>query len=256
MYRMGYIRKGAPAVHEERSLEDIFRRRSPIIAEGASFDPNRHAGNMAPDSSVKEGVNPLAFLVGPVEVVYGGTAKNNKVADLKKYMDESKKEVRSITGEITLNYGKGYCLLDAPKAQGVAAFFINQNTFKTRDTEIVCGNEYAAVLIVSMDDRPIGKSGKVLVQVGTQCRPTGWQEKPVTIQVKEGAFPGFEVVDYGQAPWQVVGAKVTLTIANPNLTQATVLDANGNAAGQATLVKDGKGVRLAFPDSTMYVVVE
>ncbi len=256
MYRMGYIRKGAPVVHEERSLEDIFRRRSPIIAEGASFDPNRHAGNMAPDSSVKEGVDPLAFLVGPVEVVYGGAAKDSKVADLKKYMDESKKEVRSITGEITLNYGKGYCLLDAPKAQGVAAFFKNQNTFKTRDTEIVCGNQYAAVLVVAMDDRPLGKSGKVLVQVGTQCHPTGWQEERITIQVKEGAFPGFEVVDYGRAPWRVVEANVTLTVANPNLTRATVLDANGNATGKAKLVKDGKGVRLVFPDSAMYVVLQ
>ena len=104
-------------------------------------------------------------------------------------MDESKKEVRSITGEITLNYGKGYCLLDAPKAQGVAAFFKNQNTFKTRDTEIVCGNQYAAVLVVAMDDRPLGKSGKVLVQVGTQCHPTGWQERRITIQVKEVPSP-------------------------------------------------------------------
>ena len=64
MYRMGYIRRGEPVVHEERSLENIFQRRDPIIAEGAGFDPNRNSGNIAPESSVKEGVNPLAFLVG------------------------------------------------------------------------------------------------------------------------------------------------------------------------------------------------
>jgi hypothetical protein len=256
LYRMGYVRKGATAVHEERSLGDLFQRRDPIIAEGTSFDLNRHAGNLAPDSSITEGVNPLAFLVGPVEVVYGGSARNNKVVDLSAYIDESKKEVRSTTGELALNYDKGYCLLDAPKAQGVAAFFGNKNTFRTRDVEIVCGNDYAAVLVVSMDDKPIAESSKLLVQVGTQCRPTGWQEKPVNIQVKEGTFPGFEVVDYGRAPWQVVRAKVTVTIANRNLSKATVLDANGNAAGQASLVKTDASVRLTFPASAMYVVVE
>ena len=39
MYRRNYIRRGEPAVHEERSLADIFLRRNPIIAEGSGFDP-------------------------------------------------------------------------------------------------------------------------------------------------------------------------------------------------------------------------
>jgi hypothetical protein len=45
MFRMGYVRRGEPAVHEERSLEDIFRRRSPIIAEGSGFDPKQLCKN-------------------------------------------------------------------------------------------------------------------------------------------------------------------------------------------------------------------
>ena len=255
LYRMGYVKRGEPAVHEERPLEDLFRRRSPIIAEGAAFDPNRHAGNLAPDASVKNGIHPLAFLVGPVEAVYGGQAKDS-VVDLAKYIGESSRQVRSITGEITLDYGKGYCLLDAPKAQGVAAFFRNQNTFKTRDVEIASGNNYGTVLAVSMDDQPIAQSGKVLIQVGTQCRPSGWQERPVTIQVKEGRFPGLEVVDFGKAPWQVVRPDVRLAIANPRLTRATVLDANGNAVGQAKLTKAGERVQVTFPDNAMYVVLQ
>ena len=233
MYRTGCIRRGEPVVHEERSLEDIFQRRDPIIAEGAGFDPNRNSGNIAPESSVKGGVNPLAFLVGRVEVVYGGQPQASKVADLKPFIDVSAKEVRSITGELTFNYDKGFCLLNAPKAQGVAAFFKNRKDFKTANVEIASDNDYGTVLVVSMDGKPIRESGKLLVQATTQCRPTGWQEKPVTIKVKEGTFPGFEVVNIGKAPWQVTRAKVTLTIRNPGLAKATVLDANGNAAGEA-----------------------
>ncbi len=256
MYRTGCIRRGETVVREERSLESLFRRRDPIIAEGAGFDPNRNLGNIAPESAVQRGVNPLAFLVGPVEVVYGGRPEAGTAADLAQYINESSKEVHSITGELTFNYGKGFCLLNAPKAQGVAAFFRNQRRFKTADVEFDSGNDYGSVAVVSMDGKPIRRSGKVLVQATTQCRPTGWQDKPVTIKVKEGTFAGFEVVNCGKAPWQVTQAQVTLTLSNPGLAKATVLDANGNAAGEAKLVRRGGEVESKFPEDALYVILQ
>ena len=178
------------------------------------------------------------------------------MADLKQFIDEPSKEVRSITGELTFNYEKGFCLLNAPKAQGVAAFFRNRKSFRTADVEFVSANDYGTVAVVSMDDQPIRRSGKLLAQVTTQCRPTGWQEKPVTIKVKERTFRGFEVVNYGHAPWQVTRAEVTLTISNPGLSRATVLDANGNSAGEAKLVKRGDEVELRFPEDALYVILQ
>ena len=255
MFRKGYVRRGDPVVHEERSLDDIFGRRDPIIAEGSGFDPNRHSGNIAPESAVKHGVNPLAFLVGPVEAVYGGHPAASKATDLAPFIDAPRKEVRSNTGEITLNYDKGFSLLNSPKAQGVAAFFKNQNHFQTADVTIESANDYGTVSVVAMDDLPVRQSRKLLVQVITQCRPTGWREQAVTINVKEGSFPGFEVVDCGGKPWQVTRAKMNLTIANNNLTQATVLNANGNAAGQAKLVKTAGKIQLTFPEDALYVIL-
>jgi hypothetical protein len=37
---------------------------------------------------------------------------------------------------------------------------------------------------------------------------------------------------------------------------APVLDANGDSAGQAELVKTGQRVQLAFPEDAMYVVLQ
>jgi hypothetical protein len=256
MYRMGEVRPGETVVHEERSLESIFRRQDPIIAEGAAFDPNRNSGNIAPQSAIQHGVNPLAFLVGRVEVVYGGRPDASRAADLEPFIDESRKEVRSVTGELTFNYEKGFCLLNAPKAQGVAAFFKNRRSFETDDVEIASDNDYGTVAVVSMDDKPIRRSGKLLVQVTTQCRPTGWREKPVTIKLKEGTFPGFEVVNYGRAPWQVTRARVTLTVNNSGLSRGTALDANGNAAGEVRLLRRGSEVVLSFPEDALYVVLQ
>ncbi len=68
-FRKGYVDPAKEAaVHEERSLENMWERKVPIISEEGKYDPNRDAGQFAPASSVKQQVDPLAFLVGPVEV--------------------------------------------------------------------------------------------------------------------------------------------------------------------------------------------
>lgn len=256
MYRMGYIQKGTPVVHEERALPDLWQRRSGLITEESGFDPNRDTGSIAPTSSVKTPVPPEAFLVGPVEVVYSGDPARSKVVDLSKYIDTEKKTVRSITGEVTLDYGNGYCLLNAPKAQGVAAFFTNQKSFKTADVEITSGNEFGTVSVVAMDDKPLKTSSRVLVQVGMPSRPTGWQQSPTTIKLQEGEFEGYKVDNFGRAPWQIVRPNIQISIANPALTKATVLDANGNPAGTVSLEKTATGIRFTFPANALYVVIQ
>ena len=119
------------------------------------------------------------------------------------------------------------------------------------------GNHYGAVLVVALDNKPLKESGKVLIQVGTQCRPTGWQEEPAAIKTQEGkTIDGFRVVNYGQAPWQVIQADVAVTIRNTGLKKATALDMNGNAAGSVALDRNHGNVSLKFPAATMYLILE
>jgi len=246
-----------PAVVEERALADLWQRTTPIIAEESGYDPNRDSGDIAARSSVKTTVNPLAFLVGPVEVVYGGDQARSKVAELSRYIDAANGTIHSLTGELTLNTRKNFCTLDAPKAQGVTGFFEQQKQFELRDVTIRTGNHYGAVLVVALDNKPLKESGKVLIQVGTQCRPTGWQEEPVAIKTQEGKIiDGFRVVNYGRAPWQVIQANVAVTIRNTGLKKATALDMNGNATGNVALDRNTGNVSLKFPAATMYLILE
>jgi hypothetical protein len=54
----------------------------------------------------------------------------------------------------------------------------------------------------------------------------------------------------------VARARVTLTIRNAGLTRAMALDANGDAAAPAKLVRQtDKGV-LSFPEDALYVVLQ
>jgi len=257
MYRMGYVKKGSPVVVEERALSDLWQRKTPIIAEEGSFDPNRDSGDIAPTSSVKTGVNPLAFLVGPVEAVYGGDPAKSKATPLSQYVNPGEMTVKSVTGELTLNYDKGFCTVDAPAAQGVTAFFSRKPFHKLTDVTFSSRNAYGAALAVAMDGKPIRESKKVLVQFGTQTRPTGWKEKSVSIDLDGGKkMDGLEVVDYGRAPWQVVRADLEVSVKSPTLRKATVLDMNGNAIKAIPVTKEGGALRFKFPENAMYVVLE
>jgi hypothetical protein len=252
MYRLGYIQQGAPVVSEQRALADLWQRRMPIIAEDAGYDPNRDKDNRSKESNVKEGVNPLAYLVGPVVVKYGEDSAQSRVVDLSNYIDSQRKTVRAETGEITLNYGDGWCKLDAPKAQGITGFLKAAGECRLTDVEIRSTNDYASVLVVAMDNKPLKKSGKILVQVGTTERSLGWKTKPITIEGRAGE----QVVSFGHAPWMIVRADVEIAIANPALKTAHVLDANGMSVSEIPLKSSADRKTFQFPSDALYVVLE
>jgi len=252
MYRRGYVQQGESALVEQRSLEDLWNRRMPIIAEDPGYDPNRDHERLSPQSNIKTGVSPLAYLVGPVGVKYGGDASQSRVAELGPYVQEDKKLVRSVTGQLVWDYGKGVCTLNAPKVQGATGFLKKEGAMKLGDVELQCGNDYATVLAVSMDDKPLKDSGKILVQVGTTERPAGWETKPVQLKDR----PGEEVVSFGHAPWMIVKADVLVVVNNSKVTKARVLDANGVAVRDVPLEQARGGKRLRFPGEALYVVLE
>jgi len=257
LFRRGYLRRGAPVVHEERTVADIWQERSPLIAEEGGYDPNRDAGDLPARSPVRSGVDPLALLVGPVETVYGGDPAKNRVADLVPYLDTARKIVKSNTGEIRLNYGKGIAVIDAPCAQGATGFLSQSpGPIALTDVTIRSHDTYASVAVVAMDDRPIRTSRKVLVQVGTTQRPTGWQDTTIDGQSGPANTIRYRVVDSGKNPWQILKADLTLSVRNPTLRTAVVLDANGMPVRRIALRPTSGAVSLPFPPDALYVILQ
>ena len=157
------------------------------------------------DRRLLEKVDPLAFLVGPVKVHYDAKPAKAKVVDLGQFIDHKAKVVRSNTGQIRLDYGRGVCTIDSPCAAGASGFLKKRGVVETSSVTIDSQNEYASVLVVSLDGEPLARSRKVLVQVGTQARPTGWVEREATFKSDDGkqTFQGKQVVSTGAMPWAV-----------------------------------------------------
>ena len=253
MYRQGYIDPAPDAVVEHRTLDELWQRKVPLIAEEGGFDPNRDSTPYARNSSDSI-VSPLAYLTGPVKVTYDSVGKD-QVVDLSQQMGTG--TVTSLGGALTWNYADGIARLDTPKAQGVSGFLGKTRTFALKDIEIVSDNVYAMVLVVSLDGLPLRDSRKVLIQTGTQGRPTGWVDKPATWTDPEGkAVTGREIAEHGTAPWLIADTKVTVHIANTALKRTTVLDANGMATRAAGISSSEGGITVALPHDSLYVVVE
>ena len=103
-----------------------------------------------------------------------------------------------------------------------------------------------------MDDKPLKSSNKILVQVGTTERSTGWATKPA----KVGGRDGEQIVNYGRAPWQIVNADLSIAIRNPGLTKVYVLDANGMKLRNVELQSRAIGKSFTFPANALYVVLQ
>lgn len=258
LYRKGYLQQGRTVVHEERSLDNLWQRKVPIISEAGTFDPNRNKGDYAPKSTIKQEVDRLAFLVGPVEVKYGGDPAQNRAVDLAPYIDRRRKVVKSITGQIELDYGTGLCKVDAPKAQGVTGFLKKASgKISLTDVTIESSNDYATVTVVPLDDRPIASSHRVLVQVGTTERMTGWADRKLDFKSKDGkrTFHGREIVSVGAPPWRIANARISVTVNNPHLTRATLLDTAGYAARNVDVRKSDRALTVKCPKTTIWLIL-
>ena len=150
-----------------------------MIAEGQAFDPNRDAVNRSEQIVAGTKADPLAFLAGRVEVRLDVDTPKTVIVDLADCLDAKHKVLRSSTGELVWNCDLGVCTVNAPEAQGACGFLNRAGTIRLADVHIESADRYASILVVPLDDLPLKLSKRVLIQVGTTARPTGWKTEPV-----------------------------------------------------------------------------
>ena len=155
-----------------------------------------------------------------------------------------------------MDYGTGLYRVNAPKAQAVAGFLTKAGPQKLADVTIDSRNDYAAITVIALDDQPLGQSRKVLVQVGTVCRPDGWQVHPTQRQSGGKTYDAFRILTTGGSTWLIANTEATVTVRNSVLSQATAVDANGMATSQPVPTRRADGqFTVTLPPDTLYVVL-
>ena len=257
LYRRGDIRQPEPVVVDVRPMDDVWDRVPPRISDNETYGDQRDPPDLQPGWTAPPGqINRVAYLVGPVRSRLGGDPAASRAADLGRWFDPAKGVIRSVTGELMWNYRKELCAMNTPRAQGVTGFLArNGGRFPLGDVTIESGNDYATVNVVSLDGAPIATSAKVLVQVVTVNRLSGYRTKDATFRVGkgEGAYEvkGEQIERIGEPPFRIANTEVTVTVGNPSLVRATVLDINGYKAAEIP-VENG---RVTLPKNAIHTIL-
>jgi hypothetical protein len=257
LYRRGYLKQADPIVEEVRSLESLFRREAPRIDDNEAYGDQRDLPNLKPGWAPKAGgINRAAYLIGPVMTKTGGDSTDSEVADFSRWFDPAAGTITSATSELIWDYRREICTMNAPKAQGVTGFLKRAGgRFELAAVTIESSNAYATVNLVSLDDRPIRDSREVLAQVVTVNRLTGFKTRPAKFTLGKGdsayTVEGEQIERIGKPPFRIANTRVTITVDNPDLTEAIVLDINGYPSSKLT-VTDGC---VELPSDAVYVVL-
>ena len=259
MFRRGDVSTGEPAVVEHRSLEQIWERVPPIIAEDPGYDPNRDLGDSARRSHLAHGVDPLAFLVGPVEVVYGSDPARTKVADLSRSIDQKARVVRSNTGQLVMGLRPGPVHRRmprrprAPPASSVGSARSRWATSRSdRRTIMRRSSPSRSMVEAAGPQRPHPDPGGHPRPADGLGRPRG--HLPRRRRQADHPRPA-DRLDRHDALGHRRGTKATIQVRNPNLTKAIPLDANGNPRGTTPVRRTGGAIELELPGDALYVVL-
>jgi hypothetical protein len=188
-----------------------------------------------------ESIDPYAYFVGRVQRVFG---KGEPVrTDLRPYIDAQHKTVKSITGQVTWDYGRGLLTADTPCSQGMTGFLSHGGAVRLGDVTIESANDYGAIQAISLDGQPLARARKILVQAFTQEQPSGF-----TVDATG------KILKLGKPPLVIKNIAAMVSFRGSPVVKATALDAHGYARGQAAVTLGGSSVIL--PADALYTVVE
>ena len=104
----------------------------------------------------------------------------------------------------------------------------------------------AHILAVSLDGRPLVSATRILLQVMSEERPSGWRSAPAT----QGRM---RVVETGGAPWEIRPLAGTVEIRRPDADAMTVRALDGSGPTGRLI---GNARRIALEPGTIYYVLE
>jgi hypothetical protein len=241
IYRKGLVKTGEMLAKMNLSTNDLLNLKGTPLPQDASLDELR-LKDVPASGELKPGqrIDPLIHYAGRVEVFFNGEPTKAQVKELAKLIDHESQEVRSSTGELALDYKNGLLMIDAPEVQG-ASGNLRAHPINLSDVTIASDSDNQHIVIVALDGRGISESKRMLLQVMSEEKATGF----ATEEIGNGAH---KITEIGHEPWQVKRISGAVKLKRPAQIQA--LDFNGYAMGEK---KTGAEIQLA-PETIYYLL--
>ena len=243
IYRQGLVKKGEVMARLQLNQADLLALKGTPLPQDASFDELR-LKDVPQGSTVEPGqrIDPLIHYIGQVKAAFTNAPAQFELADLKPFLDRSRQTVRSSSGELTLDYGKGALTINAPAAQGVSGNLKGAGAADLRDVAIASALDNAHIIVVALDQQPLSTSRRMLAQAMSEEKATGFEAEP-----GEGGL--LTIKNIGKDPWLARELSGTVRFKSGRV-QIQPLDLNGYPAGTAFAAQE-----LKLDPKTVYYLI-
>jgi len=159
---------------------------------------------------------PFLPLVTKTQISFG---ENNDTPSIdyftSNFIDKNQKTIKSDTGELAWNYGKGVFTINTDKTQA-ALGFLKGRAVQLNDVKFTSRTNFCSLSLSSIDGKKISEAGYVLLTASARIENKGQKYNESKTQLK----------DVGTAPILVEGVDATITM-NRTPTLVRALDING-----------------------------
>jgi hypothetical protein len=247
IYRKGLVAPGDELVRLDLNLHDLGDLKGTPLPQDAALDELRLA-DVPPGKAMTPGgvIDPLVHFAGRVRVRFTTEPGAADVADVQRWIDRAARTVTSTHRELKLDYGRGVLAIDAPSAQGVSGALAAAGPVELADLVVSSNLEVGHVVAVSLDDRPLAESRRILLQVMTEEKATNFQTEPAGSGVKR-------ITNIGQDPWLVKEAAGTVKFKRPDAANLRVVPLDH--AGYP-LEPVGAAHEIALQPTTLYYLIQ
>src|SRR4051812_22481738 len=246
IYRRGLVSVGKVLAELHLNKTELLQLKGTPLPQDASLDELR-LKDVPSNRELKPGqrIDPLIHYAGKVNVDFTDKPASTKLEDLSHLIDHQKKTITSSTDELQLDYGKGLLTLNAPRAQGVSGILKGTTAIELRDLSITSDLDLGHVVAVALDDQPLSKSRRILLQVMSEERESNQKTEPVSTGVKR-------IANIGTDPWQVKELQGTVRFKRADAAElkVTALDFNGYPAG-----RPASGPEIKLRSDTIYYFI-
>lgn len=250
MFRLGAIKEGKVLAAMRMNTKDALKRKARPVTKPSRFDFNARLGSGgAKEERVTAAApyGPVYFCTGKVTFDVGDFPTASELQDIDQYWDENKQLIHHSNGQIEWDYGKGLFEVHAEGANAVVGFLNVKDAIDLPDVTIKTPLEFGAIALVSLDKKPLAESKRMLLQVMSEQRATGWTEG-------ETDAKGFtRIIDPGGYPMQTKALEGAITFKREDaqVLRITPLHENFVPAGPAT-----RGPTLVLRPDVFYYLIE
>lgn len=246
IFRKGLVREGDVLADVSISLADAIGLKGSPLAPKANLDELRKADGGEETATRAGGVDPLIHFAGRTAINIGGKVDASQFKALEPYIDRKQQRVTSTNGDVRLDYGKGLLTLHAPSAQGALGDLKSAGTIRLPDVDIVSPLEIGGIVVVALDGKPLVSSSRMLLQVMSEEKATGFKTEPM-------AGGKHRITRIGTDPWMIRKLEGAVRFKRPDAKQLKVTPLDLNGMPQKT---NGTAERIILKPETVYYLID